>query len=138
MVEAKPISYCESSLEFSKRSRIYVGTGRPNTTHVSTSIYQIYLRDQPKLNFGTKFLLEGKTVTIRNFKSLFRCQKFHYSSRKVTIHQLLFIDHYSSFYYSSFFVSVWDSEKRSENLLFTWHYSFPKRNHYSCTIFISS
>ena len=34
----------------------------------------------------------------------------HYSP--VTIHQLLFIGHYSSFYYSSFLDSVSDSEKR--------------------------
>ena len=65
-----------------------------------------HFRDQHKLNFGTKFLLGGETVTTR----IFRTFSMYYSP--VTIHHLLFIDHYSSFYYSSFSKSVCDSEKR--------------------------
>ena len=86
---------------------------------LSSSFHQYHSIDQHKLNFGTKFLLEGKTVTTRNFRSFSKPRQF-------TIHQLLFTDYYSSFYYSSFLRSIWYSEKRSEILLFTWHYSFPE------------
>ena len=88
-IEAKSNSYRESSLKFSKRTRIYLETGKPNATQVSTSFYQIYFRDQPKLNFGTKFLLVRKTVTTRNFRSFSKPRQF-------TIHKLLFTIYYSS------------------------------------------
>ena len=63
----------------------------------------------------------------------------HFSKpQHLTIHELLFIDHYSSFYYSSFLRSVWYSEKHSKNLLFTKYYSFPERKYYSRALLISS
>ena len=89
-VEEKSNSYRESSLEFSKRTRVYLGTGRPNATQVSTSFHQVYFRDQHQLNSGTEFLFVWATVTTHNFRSFSKHQI-------VTIHQLLFIVHYSSF-----------------------------------------
>ena len=59
-------------------------------TIISSSFHQYNFRDQHKLNFGTKFLLEGKTVTTRNFRSFSELRQF-------TIHQLLFTNYYSSF-----------------------------------------
>ena len=50
-----------------------------------------------------------KYVTTHNFRSFFQTSTIYYS--QVTIHHLLFTDHYSSFYYSSFSESVCDSEK---------------------------
>ena len=94
-VEVKSNSYREGSLEFSKRSRVYLGTRRPNATQVSTSFHQDYFRDQHKLNFGTNFLLEGKNVTTRNSRSFFKHQNFIIHLGKITTHQLLFIIYYS-------------------------------------------
>ena len=133
--------------EFPKKSRFHLWAGRPDATKISSSFHRVHSRDQHKLNFGTKFLLGGKTVTTRNFRSFFKRRNFiiylgkllfiSYNS-SFTIHQLLFIDHYSSSYYSSFSRSIRHSEKRSEILLFTWHYSFPEENHYSRALLISS
>ena len=130
-IEAKSNSYRESSLEFSKRTRIYLGTGIPNATQVSTSFYQIYFRDQPKLNFGTKFLLVGKTVTTRNFRSFSK-------SRQFTIHKLLFIIYYSSITIHRFW-GQFDIPRHIQKFYYsldTIH--FRKNYHYSRALFMSS
>ena len=88
-VEAESNSNRESSLEFSKRTRVYLGTRRPNATQVSTSFHQVYFRDQHQLNSGTEFLFGWETVTTHNFRSFFRTSTFYYS--QITIHRSLFI-----------------------------------------------
>ena len=90
-----------------------------NVTHVSSSFSLHHFRDQHKLNFGTKFLLGGETVTTRIFK---------------TFPQSLFINHYSSFtihrslfiilLFIIFGIRLWFREA----LLFTRHYSSREEN----------
>ena len=51
-----------------KQSRIPIVRVRWNS-RISSPFHQYIFRDQHKLNFGTKFLLEGKTVTTHHFRS---------------------------------------------------------------------
>ena len=55
-------------------------------TKTSSPFHQHHFRGQHTLNFGTKFLLGGETVTTRIFRAFFQN----------TIHELLFITYYSS------------------------------------------
>ena len=105
-------SYHESSLEFSKRSQVYLGARTSDVTQRSSLFHRRHSRDLHMLNFGTKFLLGWETVTTRKFWSFPELFKF-------TIHRLLFMKHYSSFYYSSFLKSIWDIETSCKN--FTIH-----------------
>ena len=66
-----------------KQSRIPIVRVRWNS-RISSPFHQYILRDQHKLNFGTKFLLGGKTVTTHHFRSFPELWKN-------TIHQTLFI-----------------------------------------------
>ena len=92
---------------FLKESWVYLGAGRLDVTKISSPFHQYHSGDQHKPNFGTKFLLRRWDCSNPHFQGIF---PKHYS--RVTIHHLLFIGHYSSFYYSSFSESVCDSEKR--------------------------
>jgi hypothetical protein len=101
------------------QSRIPIDRVRWNS-RISSPFHQYVFRDQHKLNFGTKFHLEGKTVTthhFRLFQVISRTLEKHYSSNTIhqnTIHQftihhfrgqfdiprsiqkiLLFMEHYS-------------------------------------------
>ena len=89
----EPVEIMGREVERLKQSRIPIVIVRWNS-QILSSFHQVIFRDQHKLNFGTKFLLEGKTVTTRNFRSFSEPQH-------ITIHQLLFTN-----YYSSFLVSV--------------------------------
>ena len=88
-VEAKLNSYRESSLEFSKMSRVYLGTRRPNATQIPTSFHRTYFRDQHQLNSGTEFLFGWSSITIHNFRSFSQVSTIYYS--QISIHHLLFI-----------------------------------------------
>ena len=65
-----------------KQSRIPIVNVRWNSW-ISSSFHQYHFRDQHKLNFGTKFLLEGKNVTTHHFRSFLKLLKN-------TIYRLLF------------------------------------------------
>ena len=67
-----------------KQSRIPTVKVRWNS-RILSSFHQYHFRDQHKLNFGTKFLLEGKNVTTRNFMSFFKRRNFIFISES-TIH----------------------------------------------------
>ena len=75
-----------------KQSRIPIVRVRWNS-RISSPFHQYILRDQHKLNFGTKFFLGGKTVTTHHFRSfqvISRTLEKHYSSNTIhqnTIHQ---------------------------------------------------
>jgi hypothetical protein len=75
-----------------KQSRIPIVRVRWNSW-ISSPFHQYVFRNQHKLNFGTKFLLEGKTVTtyhFRLFQVISRTLEKHYSSNTIhqnTIHQ---------------------------------------------------
>ena len=73
----------DSQVEQLKQSRIPIVRVRWNS-RISSHFHQYVFRDQHKLNFGTKFLLEGKTVITHHFRSFPKVQKN-------TIHQTLFI-----------------------------------------------
>ena len=62
----------------------------PFSPSLSSPFYQYVFRDQHKLNFGTKFLLEGKTVTTHHFTS-FTISGHFPKLRLFTIHKSLFI-----------------------------------------------
>ena len=84
----EPVEIMDREVERLKQSRIPIVIVRWNS-QILSSFHQVNFRDQHKLNFGTKFLLEGKTVTTHNFRSFFRSSTYYYSS--ITIHQSLFI-----------------------------------------------
>ena len=84
----EPLEIMDCQVERLKQSRIAIMKVGWNSQFLS-SFHQYHSRDQHKLNFGTKFLLEGKTVTTRNFRSFSKPRQF-------TIHKLLFIIYYSS------------------------------------------
>lgn len=88
--EIESNSYRESSPNIPKKSRVHLGAGRPDATKISSSLHRVHSKDQQKLNFGTKFLLEGKTVTTRNFRSFFKRRNFI-----IHLVELLFIIYYS-------------------------------------------
>ena len=77
-----------------KQSRIPIVRVRWNS-RISSPFHQYILRDQHKLNFGTKFLLEGKNVTTRNFMSCFKRRNSNFYLGKLlftfTIHKTLFM-----------------------------------------------
>ena len=117
------------------QSRIPIVRVRWNS-RISSPFHQYILRDQHKLNFGTKFLLEGKTVTTHHFRSfqvIYRTLEKHYSSNTIhqnTIHQFT-IHHFrcqfdisrsiQKFYYSL------NTIHSGRNFIIHVHYSFHRK-----------
>ena len=103
------------------QSRIPIVRVRWNC-RISSPFHQYVFRDQHKLNFGTKFLLEGKTVTTHHFRSFPKLWKN--TIHHFTIHHFLcpfdILRSIKKFYYS-------------QNTI-----HFRKKFHYSRALLISS
>ena len=108
------------------QSRIPIVGVRWNS-RISSHFHQYVFRDQHKLNFGTKFLLEGKTVTTHHFRSFLKLWKN-------TIHQNT-IHHFTIHH----FLCQFDIQRSIQKFYYSLNtIHCRKRFHHSRALFISS
>ena len=137
----EPVEIMDREVEPLKQSRIPIVKVRWNSRRGPEFTWE--REDQMRLKYShlfTKSISETNTSWIQGLNSFLggRLSQLTILGHLLKFDNLLFINHYSSKHYSSFFRSVWYSEKRSKILLFTKHYSFPERKHYSCALLILS
>lgn len=114
MVESLEFIICVVQFEYLIYERIWISRHGVNVH----GILQFYDLNREIVSF-TGFYCHNSP-----FQVISRTLEKHYSSK-----------HYSSVYYSSFLVSVWHSEKHSEILLFTEHYSLSEKfSSFTCII----